>query len=88
MNVALGYNLGTTATADNHAYVCQKIGAHDGPIPRRVLLSAIQTDIYNPFSRRTLHRDLMSTLCDLESAGAMVVGASGLELNSINLPNI
>lgn len=65
-----------------HDYVCHKIGSHLTPVQRRVLLSEIQTDAGNPFSRRSLHRDLMSILCSLESTGVIIVGASGLELST------
>jgi hypothetical protein len=78
----------SVATAsDLHSYVCKKIGAHLGPIPRRVLLSEIQTDPKNPFNPRTLHHDLMGVLCDLESSEALVVDPSGIELSPTNFPS-
>ena len=66
-------------------YVLQKVGAHPTPVPRRVLLSEIQTDATNPFNRRSLHHDLMTILCSLESTDAILVGPTGLELSAANL---
>lgn len=69
------------ATAsDFQSYVREKIGAHLEPVPRRVLLSEIQTDAINPFDPRTIHHDLMGILCVLESSGDVIVGPTGLEL--------
>lgn len=83
MSVSPSLLVGTTNNL--HSYVCRKISAHLGPIPRRVLLGEIQTDETSPFARRTLHHDLMDALCSLESSGAIIVGPFGLELSSKNL---
>lgn len=72
-----------TAESNIHSYIYEKISSHAGPIPRRVLLSEIQTDATSPFRRRTLHHDLMDALCHLEDSGVLAVGPHGLELTSI-----
>lgn len=78
-------NMRADALGDAHEYVCQKISTHRGPVPRRVMLSEIQTDAANPFNSRSLHRDLMSVLCNLESMGIITVGPTGLKLSAENL---
>lgn len=69
---------------DHASYIVEMIKAHQRqygvPMPRRVLLSAIQADVECRIPRTNLPRTVMFLLGGLEDAGSVTVGLHGLSV--------
>lgn len=69
---------------DHASYIIDVIKAHQKkygiPMPRRVLLSVVQSDKARPLPTRCLARTVMYLLNGLESAGNVTVGPEGLSV--------